>query len=78
MLLGPGGDFQSYFTMIGKLLVIKNQTTLAEFDNLRVRVPTKEDGVPFVVLGRDSIFFKYDIMFQESLSQIRLVGKKSK
>lgn len=75
---GAGGDFQSYATFIGKLSVIKNLTTLAEFENLHIRVPAKEDGVPFVVLGRDSIFYKYDIKFQESLSQVQLLRKKSK
>lgn len=74
---GVGGKLQSYLTSIGKISVIKGQTLLSEFTNMGIRVPTKDDGIPFIILGRDSIFLKYDIKFQESLSQIQLLKKKS-
>ncbi len=73
---GAGGEFQSYLTNIEEIDVIKGQILLTKFENLRVRVPTEKDGIPFVVLGRDSIFFRYNIKFQESKQQIQLQKPK--
>ncbi len=77
---GAGGSFSSYLTIVGKLTVLKINRILTDFDNLIVRVPAKDDGVPFVVLGRDSIFRKFDIKFQENLQQLHLqkIKKKAK
>ena len=75
---GAGGSFSSYDTIIGKLTVLKVNKILTEFSNLSVRVPAKNDGIPFVVLGRDSIFRKFNIKFQENLQQIHLQKVKKK
>ena len=75
---GAGGPFSSYLTIVGKLTVLKINNVLTYFDNLEVRVPSKDDGVPFVVLGRDSIFRKFDIKFQENLQQLHLQKMKKK
>lgn len=70
---GAGGSFQSYSANIEKISVIKGTTILAEFNHALVRIPSKKEGIPFVILGRDSIFFRYDIKFQENKQQLQLV-----
>ncbi len=73
---GAGGSFQSYITPIERISVIKGTTALTEFENITVRIPSEKDGIPFVVLGRDSIFLRFDIKFQENIQQIQLQRKQ--
>ncbi len=69
---GAGGNFSAYITKIENLKVIKGQTTLTEFNNLIIRVPSKEDGIPFIILGRDSIFRRFSIRFDEHKQELHL------
>ena len=71
-----GGRFSSYITKINRMFIINGSTKLAKFKNPVIRVPIKDEGIPFVILGRDSIFQKFDIKFQESKQQLQLRKRK--
>ncbi len=71
--VGAGGKFSSIASLIGKYQLIKNKNAVFdEFVNLEVNVPVKEDTLPYMVLGRDSIFRRFDIIFMEMREKIIL------
>lgn len=64
--VGAGGNFESISTIIGKCRIIKGKNAIVEeFPNLLLHIPVKAGTLPYMVLGRDSIFRRFDIRFQE-------------
>jgi len=73
---GAGGNFISYVTKIEKIDIVKHTKVFVSFENQIIRVPEHEDGIPFVILGRDSIFRRLTIKFEEDKQQIQLRKNK--
>ena len=71
--VGAGGKFSSKASIIGKCQLIKNKNAVFdEFTNLSVNVPVKTNTLPYMVLGRNSIFRRFDIRFMERAEKITL------
>ena len=71
--IGAGGEFTSVNTIVGKCQLIKSQNAIFdEFVNLPTSVPTKPQTLPYMVLGRDSIFRHFTIKFMENDEKIVL------
>ena len=68
--VGAGGTFKTYKAKIDSLQVLKSSTVFCEFNDLNVLVPAKRGSIPHSVLGRDSIFQKYDVTYRERKEQI--------
>lgn len=68
----PGGNFHSNACKINRIALIKNQVVLNEFVNPTIRVPLI-DNMRFAILGRDIIFKKYKIRFEENDQQFWLI-----
>ena len=60
---GAGGAFDTRVERI-RIEVLAGKRVAATFDG-DVHVPIEEGRVPFVILGRDTIFLGYDITFRE-------------
>ena len=72
-VVGAGGQFVSISSIVGKCQLIKNQNSIFdEFVNLPINVPTDEQTLPYMVLGRDSIFRHFTIRFMENDEKIFL------
>lgn len=71
-MLGPGGNFQIYTCKINKIVLTKDRVVLNELINPTVRVPLV-DNLDFSILGRDTIFKKYKIRFEENDQQFWLI-----
>lgn len=72
-VIGAGGEFTSVNTIVGKCQLIKSQNTaFDEFVNLPISVPTKPQTLPYMILGRDSIFRHFTIRFLENDEKIVL------
>lgn len=64
--VGAGGKFCNIESLIGKCQLVKNKNSVFdEFINLIINVPVKSNTLPYIVLGRDSIFRKFNIRFIE-------------
>lgn len=76
--LSASGKFPVYTTKLKSLRIIKNRhTSFDTFRDIVVRIPheTVRD-LPFVVLGRGTIFKRYDITFSEKRKKIILSHTK--
>lgn len=70
---GAGGVFTNIKSEIEKIFLVKGRASVFdEFQNVKVWIPVKEDAIPYVVLGRDSLFRRYDIEFEERNEKIML------
>ncbi len=68
--VGAGGMFGTYEVTIDLVEVLKGRHPFCSFENLRVLVPDKEGSIPHAVLGRDSIFRKFDVTYREKKEEI--------
>jgi hypothetical protein len=68
--VGAGGMFGTYEVTIDKIEVLKGRYPFCSFENWKVLVPDKEGAIPHAVLGRDSIFRKFDVTYRETKEQI--------
>jgi hypothetical protein len=69
--VGAGGRFPNTIRRVD-IAILKGNTGVARFSNFPVYVPTEPDRIPYVVLGRDSIFRKFDVTFRENLERVIL------
>jgi hypothetical protein len=74
--VGAGGRFQNTIRKVN-MSVLKGTTPIVSFPNFPVYVPTEADRIPYVVLGRDSLFRKFDVIFRERQQRILLETPKS-
>ncbi len=71
--IGAGGEFTSVSSIVGKCQLIKSQNAIFdEFVNLPISVPAQAQTLPYMVLGRDSIFRHFTIRFMENDEKIVL------
>jgi hypothetical protein len=61
---GAGGDFTTWLGSL-KIEVIKG-TSICWTNNVIFNIPDEDKRIPYVILGRDSIFKDYDISFKEN------------
>ena len=69
--VGAGGRFQNTIRRL-TISILKGRDPIIKFSNFPVYVPTEEDRIPYVVLGRDSIFRKVDVLFRERIQRFYL------
>lgn len=75
--VGAGGKFPNIPTKMDKVMLIKGANSVyEEFTNLGIYVPSDYNAVPYMVLGRDSIFRRFTIKFLEN--QEKFVLKRTK
>lgn len=59
--------------MVEKCQLIKsNNSIFEEFENLKIDVPLQAQTLPYMVLGRDSIFKRFIVRFDENAEKITL------
>lgn len=73
---GGGGDFRTWDARI-VLEVLHRGKVIATFRRLRVSVPREEGRIPYIVLGRDSLFRAFWVQFQEDRSRLILRPRTS-
>lgn len=71
--IGAGGSFKNIRTELEHLSLVKGVSSVFdEFENIKIWVPVNEDAIPYMVLGRDLIFKRYDIKFEEVKQKMTL------
>jgi len=73
--VGAGGSFNNTIRKVN-ITLLKGRTAFAKFRGFPAYVPLEEGRVPYVVLGRDSVFRKFDITFRENQQRFILRGSK--
>jgi len=71
--VGAGGTFRNTIRKVD-IRLLKGNTPFFKFDGFPTYVPLEEGRVPYVVLGRDSIFRAFDIIFRETQQKFILRG----
>lgn len=71
-IVGAGGVFVSHITNIPVISLMKGREEVERFENIRVQYPESRDAVPYVILGRDTVFRKFDIRFDENKQNVVL------
>ena len=62
---GAGGRFPTMPITLKRLTLVKNISPFAEFVEVPALIPDQDDVLPYVILGRDRVFKRFDITFQE-------------
>jgi hypothetical protein len=75
--IGAGGRFQNTIRRLD-ITILKGVDAVTKFVNFPVYVPTEADRIPYVVLGRDSIFRKFDVIFRERMQRVLLKLPKAR
>lgn len=70
---GAGGIFTTKVTRLKRLVLIKDVTPFATFEQVEVLVPEHEGILPYVVLGRDYVFRRFDVVFHERRKKISFI-----
>ena len=70
--IGAGGTFSTFIARLHHLQLIKGSTIISDFVNLFVHVPTEPDRIPYIILGRDAIFKRFEVAFRERSNQMFL------
>lgn len=71
--VGAGGAFGNIPTELERLVLIKGRNSIYdEFQHIKVQIPVNPQAIPYVVLGRDSLFKRYDITFEERNEKVVL------
>ncbi len=65
-VMGVGGSVTMHLAKVDGFTIIEEKMTLAEFDDQVVRVSATKNTADFIILGRNSIFRRFDIKFQET------------
>jgi hypothetical protein len=68
--VGAGGTFYCLLALLQKLCVKKKTKSFCTLTNIRVLVPAKEGVIPYVILGRDYVFNRFDITFHENRQKV--------
>ena len=74
--VGAGGSFPTWLGKVDMLKVMKRREPFDTFRNIKVHIPKTEGAIPYVVLGRDSIFRHFDITFYENRKKITFTRYK--
>ena len=65
---GAGGDFATNLSVV-KIQVVKGASIQYQ-DEIQVHIPQEEGKIPYIVLGRNSIFLYFDITIRENKQDI--------
>ena len=68
--VGAGGTFICNIGMLPQLVLMKNSSPFCTFRDIKVWVPENENVIPYAILGRDSIFKRFSVTFQENRHRI--------
>lgn len=68
-VVGAGGVFKARRITIDSIEILKSTVTFCDFKHIEVLTPQR-GTLPYVVLGRNSIFRRYDITFREKQKHI--------
>jgi hypothetical protein len=74
--IGAGGEFETSICEIDEIMIAKGETTFLKLYHRNIIVPNKVERVPYLVLGRDTIFKENDITFFENRKKIRFSSNK--
>lgn len=74
--IGAGGTFPTFISKLKRLCLLKGTTLFAEFANIAVHVPKRSGRIPYVILGRDTIFQRFHVEFQEKRRRVILSHHK--
>jgi len=67
--IGAGGRFKAFIAKVD-ISIMKGSSAFATFKDFPAYVPYDPEAIPYVVLGRDSIFRKFDISFRENKQRV--------
>ena len=71
--IGAGGAFSSIESRIDKVVLLKGMNSAYdEFQNLFTYVPVQPHTLPYMILGRENLFRRYDIKFHEREEKVTL------
>ena len=71
--VGAGGVFSNIESRIDKVVLLKGlNSAYDQFQNLFTYVPVQSDTLPYMILGRENLFRRYDIKFQEREEKVIL------
>jgi len=78
MTTGASGKFETLIIPLKNLQVFKENHVFETFHGLPVYVANDvKDPLPYVVLGRDSIFKRFDVSFCEDRRRIKFARRKN-
>ena len=75
--VGAGGEFTTSIFQV-TIEVLKGGNPIADLKDWKTLVPSNPKAIPYVILGRDSIFMKFDITFRERTQRTILRPPKVK
>ena len=64
-VVGAGSTFPNFLTKVEKITLKKGVNGICELLDVMIHVPKPPAGIPYAVLGRDTIFSLFDITFRE-------------
>lgn len=71
--VGAGGAFSNIESRIDKVVLLKGMNSIYdEFPNLFTFVPVQPQTLPYMILGRENLFRRYDIKFHEREEKVTL------
>ena len=72
--VGAGGTFETRLGNIS-IAVLLGSDVMCDMGQREIQVPVSRSAIPYVVLGRDTLFQEYDIKFMERSKMMALNGK---
>lgn len=73
---GAGGVFDAKPVTLRKLVLLKGNAPFSSWWNIKVLVPETEDVLPYIILGRDYVFKRFDITFFEKRRKITFTRRR--
>ncbi len=64
-VIAAGTRFTADVRILERLRLVKGMEDLCEFERVMVLIPRTEGAIPYMVLGRDTIFQAFEIRFRE-------------
>ena len=69
-ITGAGGKFDAEVLVTPELDVMKHGVPFAAFRGRQVYVPRQEDAIPYAILGRDTIFHRFVVSFDDNRQKV--------
>jgi hypothetical protein len=74
--VGAGGEFATSICDIDEIMIGRGNSTFLKLYHRLILVPKKIDMIPYVIMGRDTIFKENDVTFFENRKKIKFVALK--
>ena len=68
--LGAGGSFLCEIMALPEMRLMWHRVQFQDFHGLSVWVPQKNEDIPYTIIGRDIVFKRFEISFNESHRKI--------